>query len=106
MAQHGGGGRVVGGYVGLQPLEVEIGECPAREPAGGLGGDAVAPEAAADPVAEPPDAGACRIAAQPDDADQDFVLALAAGDGEADRRCRRRASAAWTAIQSSANSRG
>ena len=40
-AQHGGGGGVVGDHAGFQPVEVEIGKRPARQPAGGLGGDAV-----------------------------------------------------------------
>ena len=62
-------------------VEGEVGEAPSVSAAGGLGRDAVPPVGAADPVAEA--AGAAGgVEAQADDADQDFLVALLAGDGE------------------------
>ena len=80
-AQDGDGAGIVGGDGGFEAFEVEVGECPAGEAAGGFTGDAVAPEAAADPVAEA--GGSCGgVEAQAGTADDDFFFGLVAGDGE------------------------
>ena len=80
-AQHRGGGGVVGRDVGFACDRGEIGEAPARQPAGGFGGDAEPPEAAADPVAQRRRAR-LGVHAQPDHPEQHLLVAVAAGDGE------------------------
>ena len=75
------GGDVVLGHLGGDEVERQVGERPAGQPPGGLGGDAVAPVGSADPVAET--AGAAGgVEAEADDADEGLLAALLAGDGE------------------------
>ena len=81
MAQDRGRSRIVGDHTGLETIEVEVGQPPARQATGCFGGDAVAPETPPDPVAEPTASGGA-VDAETDDTHHDLVLALAAGDGE------------------------
>ena len=74
MGGEGEGGQAVGGDVDAEFLAQFPDE-------GGFGGDAMAPEAAADPVAEAGAAG-FRVETQADGADQDFGVVFAPGDGE------------------------
>ena len=80
-AKHDGGGGIVVGDVGLEPVEVEIGQRPAGEAACGFGRDAMAPEAAAEPVTEMADSG-LKVEAQADAADQHLAAGFVSGDGE------------------------
>ena len=81
FAEHGDRAGIAGGDGCGDAIDIEICERPTAQAAGGFGGDAMAPEAAADPVAEAGAAG-FRVETQADGADQDFGVVFAPGDGE------------------------
>ena len=104
-AQHRGRGRIVGGDARFQPVQVEIGQRPARQPAGRLGRDPMAPEAPPNPVARAGRTGP-GIDMQADDADQHLVLALPPGDRQVIGAAAGEFACRVDRIQSSASSRG
>ena len=72
-AQHGGGGRVVGGHGGGDAVDLHVREAPFGQPARCLGRHAVAPVFLSDPVAQASGAGGA-VNGEADGADQDPAL--------------------------------